>query len=366
MKPWPAFDPAGSRTAWPFPFRYSFSKGDHLDPAYSVTANNGNPIRMGIEFNGLGKRAAYHLFREHPGEAFYNTDSSTRVRIPASEILHIYRLLRIGQIRGVPCLTPTLIQLHEIDQCEDAELVRRKTTAMFGGFIHGPQEQDIPGAHLGRRVEDDVNENQVIAIEPGTFPMLPPGMQVTFAEPKDVSGNYVAWMKYVLHSVARGIGITYEQLTGDLEGVTYSSIRTGLLEFRRFCRSIQAQTIVFQFCRPIGIKFMDLAVMSGALKIRDYMENRRKYLRIQWRPDGWDWVDPQKDQKAEMTAVRNGFKSRAQVVAERGHDVEVVDNEIAEDNQRADELGLVLDSDPRHTTSTGIYQDTDGDGEEKD
>ncbi|HQQ28657.1 MAG TPA: hypothetical protein PKY58_14155, partial [Syntrophales bacterium] len=65
---------------------------------------------------------------------------------------------------------------------------------------------------------------------------------------------------------------------------------------------------------------------------------------------------PVKDQLAEQMAVRNGFKSRSQVVAERGEDVETVDYEIAEGNRRADELGLIFDSDPRKTETSGAIQ----------
>ena len=59
---------------------------------------------------------------------------------------------------------------------------------------------------------------------------------------------------------------------------------------------------------------------------------------------------------AEQMAVRNGFKSRSMVVAEQGEDVETVDHEIAEDNERADGLGLVFDSDPRKTEKSGAMQ----------
>jgi lambda family phage portal protein len=152
------------------------------------------------------------------------------------------------------------------------------------------------------------------------------------------------------------MGITYEQLTGDLSGVNYSSIRAGLLEFRRQVAQLQMETVVFQFCRPTAAAFLDAAVISGALKIRDYYDNRKKYLNIKWRPDGWPWVDPVKDQLAEQMAVRNGFKSRAQVVAERGGDVETVDREQAEDNIRVDGMGLMYDSDPRQTDKSGAIQ----------
>jgi capsid protein len=40
-----------------------------------------------------------------------------------------------GQIRGEPWLARALVKLNELDQYDDAELVRKKTAAMFAGFI---------------------------------------------------------------------------------------------------------------------------------------------------------------------------------------------------------------------------------------
>jgi capsid protein len=65
-----------------------------------------------------------------------------------------------------------------------------------------------------------------------------------------------------------------------------------------------------------------------------------------------------KDQQAEQLAVRNGFKSRSEVVSELGYDAEEIDAEIAADNERADSLGLILDSDPRKVAKTGAAQQT--------
>ena len=71
------------------------------------------------------------------------------------------------------------------------------------------------------------------------------------------------------------------------------------------------------------------------------------YYDVKWIPPGFAWVDPLKDIKAQVMAVRAGFKSRAEVVSEQGYDADAIDREIAADNARADELGLEYESDPR-------------------
>ncbi|MEI7635895.1 MAG: phage portal protein, partial [Syntrophus sp. (in: bacteria)] len=339
------------------PLQLQVIEADHLDETYNTIASNGNEIRMGIEIDKSGRRQAYWLWKDHPGEAFITQNNMDRIRVPASEILHIFRPLRAGQMRGRPWLSSIIVKLHELDQYEDAELVRKKCAAMFGGFIYEESSQmGDPGAWMGRTGTVDSNESDIVALEPGTFPVLPQGKKVEFSKPVDVGTTYEPWIKQQLREIAAGWGITYEQLTGDLSGVNYSSIRAGLLEFRRRCSMLQTQALVFQLCRPVSRFWMDAAVLSGALDIQGYFPNRRIYRRIKWRPDGWPWVDPVKDQLAQQMAVRNGFKSRAKVIAEMGDDIEVVDAEIAEDNDRADKMGLIYDTDPRNTAKTGAMQ----------
>jgi lambda family phage portal protein len=148
--------------------------------------------------------------------------------------------------------------------------------------------------------------------------------------------------------------VTYEQLTGDLTQVNYSSIRAGLLEFRRRVESLQHGVIVHQLCRPIWQAWMDQAVMEGALNLPGYANAKavqRDYLACKWIPQGWQWVDPLKEADAMKAAIRSGLMSRSEAISANGYDAEDVDREIAADNARADGLGLIFDSDPRHELS---------------
>ncbi|MFO7595161.1 MAG: phage portal protein, partial [Desulfocurvibacter africanus] len=333
------------------PLQLQVLEADHLDDQKNEDLQGGGIIRMGVEFDREGRRVAYYLFPTHPGEN--SSGASEAVRVPASEILHVYRPLRPGQVRGRPWLTSIILKLRELDQYEDAELVRKKTAALFAGFITRTKSDDggpIPG------FETDESGKPTVALEPGILSELEPGEDITFSQPADSGPTYEAWIKQQLREVARGIGVTYEQLTGDLRDVNYSSIRAGLVEFRRRCEALQWHTVVFQMCRPVARRWLELAVASGAINLPGFVETPRQYLRIKWRPQGFQWVDPLKEVTAQQVAVRCGFKSRAAVIGETGYDPEQVDREIAEDAARADGLGLVFDSDPRKTAKAGQAQ----------
>jgi lambda family phage portal protein len=94
-------------------------------------------------------------------------------------------------------------------------------------------------------------------MEPGTLQILEPGEDIKFSDPADVGSSYSEFLRKQFRAVAAAIGITYEMLTGDLTQVNYSSIRAGLLEFRRRCEALQHGVIVHQLCRPIWRAWMD-------------------------------------------------------------------------------------------------------------
>lgn len=348
------------------PFQVKLLEGDHLYDCFNHTLEGGRSVRMGIEFTKAGKRAAYHIYKEHPGDSLVwgGGSSLNTVRVPVNDMLHIFLPKRPGQIRGVPWLSAVISKLRQLDEYEDAELARKKVAAFFGAFITSksgePDNTMLPGTESTETNSAGATET-VQAMEPGLIQYLGEDEDVKFAEPADVGGNYEVWIKRQLHAIAAAWGITYEQLTGDLKGVTYSSIRAGLLEFRRRCQMLQNILLINQFCKPIANRWLDMAVLSGALDLdlEEYARNKKKYQRTIWYPDGWDWVDPEKEAKGRLLEMRAGSKSRRQVVAEQDRNIEELDAEIAEDNERADRLGLVFDSDPRNLSASGVKHKTE-------
>lgn len=334
------------------PLQVQLLENDHLYDCYDQDLPNGNTLRLGIEITPSGKRAAYHVYPEHPGDNYIHKSSALPIRILADDILHMYVPRRPGQLRGVPWLTQVITGLHNIDEYDDAERIRKKIAAMYAGFITtpsgDPDSSGLPGLETEYGDDDDL-----VGLEPGLMQSLNPGESIEWSKPADVGDTFEPWMSHGLRQVAKALKVTYEQLTGDLRNVNYSSIRAGLVEIYRYCRSLQAQIIVHKFCRPITTRWLDIAVSTGHIFIPRYTKNRRKIINNLWDPDGWDWVDPLKDLQSEIMAIRAGIKSRSQSVGERGHNAIEIDSEIAKDNSRTDDNDLILDSDPRRTTKSG-------------
>lgn len=292
----------------------------------------GARIRAGIEFDSAGRRTACWMSPSRQGDPLGSLRMDP-VRIPAADCIHLFKALVPGQLRGITWLAPVLLRLHELDQFEDAALVKAKVAALFTGFITDPDGTvgGLPGS---------ANSGVLtVGMEPGSLIPLPPGADIRFSTPTEHDA-YAPFVKNHLRAVAAGLGLPYELVSGDLEGVTYSSIRAGLIEFRRRVEQLQHNIVVHMFCRPVWERFVRLAVLTGDLPARDFGRDPEAYTRCAWLPPKFDYVDPMKDVQAEIMAIDAGLKSRSQAISERGYDAEQVDAEIAADTERAHRLGL--------------------------
>lgn len=329
------------------PLQLQLLQSEMLPFEKTEAAANGNRIRCGIEFDAIGRRVAYHFRRRHPGDS---TDQGAvipeTVRVPAADVLHIYRPIDAGQIRGLPHVAPAMVRLFLLDQYDDAELDRKKTAAMFAGFI----TKTAPEEPLIGESEADLDGAAIASLEPGTMQVLLPGEDVKFSSPADVGGGYEAFQYRTLLSVAASLGLPYHLVTGDVRQANYSSLRAELVEFRRRVEQLQHGVIAHQLCRPVWARWLETAVLSGALDLPGFAGNPARYRPVQWIPPRWDWVDPLKDIQAQVLAMEAGIISRRKVVEATGYDVEEIDRENAADAARVAALGL------RYRTSPGETQ----------
>jgi lambda family phage portal protein len=297
-------------------------------------AVNGNVIRQGIEFDRIGRRVAYHFFRRHPGDSTDPGLAGEIVRVPASEVIHVIDPVEGGQLRGVSKLAPAIVKLFLLDQYDDAELDRKKVAAMYAMFVTSP----APENPLAPAEDDETPAG--VEISPGQIVRLDPGEDVTVGQPADSGGTYEPFQYRTLLQISAALGIPYPYIANDMVKGNFSNSRLALIEFRRRVSAWQHSVMVYQLCRPVYARWMDAAVLSGALTLPGYEANRVQLLTADWLPTKWDWVDPLKDANAEIASIEAGLKSRTQAIAERGYDAEQVDREIAAERERERLLGL--------------------------
>jgi lambda family phage portal protein len=216
---------------------------------------NGHYIHEGVEFDASGRKAAYWIRPGAPGEALAGL-SLAPVRYPASEVIHVFRPLFPGQVRGLSWFAPVLLSAHDLAALLDAMLVRAKTAALFVGSIYDPSGAagGFDGTQNGPTLDTTV--------EPGAIRVETDGSRLEWNEPPQ-AGDTMAFSASMLRMIAAGVGVTYEQLTGDYSQVNYSSARAALLEFRRFCEGVQHHTLCFNFAARCGSGLFNIRCLQA-------------------------------------------------------------------------------------------------------
>lgn len=316
-------------------FQVRVLEPDYLDALKSGPVGNGNVIFEGIEFDPAGRRVAYWLYSEHPGGGVtWQLPQSKRV--PASDVLHVYRVDRPGQARGVPWCAPVMVALQDLHDFEDAELVRQKIAACFAVFLQGASpETNLAQATTGHRTRSG---NLVERLEPGLIQRLPPGVTAQSATPPIVAG-FRDYITVKGHKIAAGYGVPYELISTDNSDVSFISGRLGQLQFNKSIDHWRWHMMIPHACDGIMRWFLEAATIE--------LNTDVTRIGIKHTPPRREFIEPSKEIIGMRDAIRSGLSSLPEELRALGHDPEVILAEIAESNKEIDKRGIGLDSDGR-------------------
>jgi len=321
------------------PMQLQVIEPDFLDTTrHGVKTAGGGRIVYGVEFDGIGRVVAYWLFPEHPGNSAFPSVASQR--IPAEGVRHIFKPLRPGQVRGASSFAPVLLRMKDFDDYEDATLMKQKIAACLAVIT---SDVDGTGASIG--VADDSTSPGIDFLEPGMIMNVPPGRSVDVVQPPAVR-DYADYSSVSLRAIAAGLGVTYEDLTGDYENLPFSAARMSRLRHWARVDDWRWRVLVPQFCTPVWRWAMEAAAIMGTGAASD----------VRWTAPPMPMIEPDKEGLAIQRNVRTGIQSLSDALRERGYDPEEVFDEMSDDQKAFDRRGLILDSDPRYTTQAGQLQ----------
>jgi lambda family phage portal protein len=312
---------------------------DQLDHTFFMEkTQRGTEIRMGVEVDQFQRPVAYHIWNRHPNE--WSARPSDRVRVPAEMVSHGYRLDSATQTRGVPWMAPAMFQMNMLRGYLEAEVTAARVAACQMGII-------VPKQGGGEYTAENRNEDGTIEMEatPGGFLTLQGDQDFKEFKPEHPSGVFAPFVKEVKRGIAASLGVSYNSLAEDLEGVNFSSIRAGLLNERDMWR-VRQKWMIESFHRPVFTKWLECAVLSGRvnLGVRDLETVASQCV---WHPRGWPWVDPLKDGQSNALDVQNGFDTRSRILGERGYDLEETLDELAYEEELIKSKGLKLGTDTK-------------------
>jgi len=300
--------------------------------------NESKGITQGVERNAWGKPVAYHVFKSHPGDATAYYNMSTK-RVSADNMLHPKITSRIRQARGVSIFASVMRRLEDIKDYEESERVAARISAVLAAYIKKGTAEDYTAPEDGKT-------DRIFSMKPGmVFDNLRPGEEVSTIQSNRPSSLAAPFLNLQHRGIAAGTGANYSSISKNYDG-SYSSQRQELVEgFNNY----QACTQLFssQFNSPIYRRFIEIAILSGTLKVPGDIDMRTLFD-ADYRAPAMPWIDPDKEAKANERLERAGYKSAQMTIRERGQNPNDVRRQIKQWRKQNDDDEIMFTSDPKH------------------
>ena len=280
-------------------------------------------VHGGVEVDECGAALAYWILPAPPGGVNVLQTQEAR-RIPADRVLHYFDPDRARQTRGVTRLACAMLRLRHLAEYDSAQLVAARAEASLGLVVETQQ----PDLDFGTPDGTTQGENDELKMLPMMVAKTLPGEKVTQFTPQRPGGLYRDFTQAQLRGIAAGIGLGYEQVARDFTNGSYSSQRQALLEDRREF-GMQQDGLVTIVLRPIYELFIREAVLDGLLRAPDFDRDPDAYTACEVMVDGFEWIDPEKEAKANATALASNLDTRKRIAGERGLDWRAIDAQRA-------------------------------------
>jgi len=232
---------------------------------------------------------------------------------------------------------------------EEAEIVAARASSSMMAFVKTPDQELFE--------DGTFDQESVLDFSPGSIRRLAPGEEMQFFTPNRPDDAFTPFVQQMLRAVAAGVGCSYTQVSSDFSQSNYSSSRLELLETRTHYKTLQ-QYLIESLCEEVYEKWLEMAVLAGALDLPSFDSNPERYEEAKWIAPAAQFVDPQKEAAAYKELIRSGIMTLSQVIALHGGDFEDQMRQRQHELAIADELGIILDTDPSAVSNNGVTQPT--------
>lgn len=308
------------------------------DPSLLSNPNNAADefdLRGGVELDIDGAATAYHFRRVHERTLWHDPRSYGWDRYDRETswgrpiVIHYFDKHRDGQTRGVSRFAPIIEKLKMEDQYGRLELQQAVLNAILGLFITTPFENETIVDMFSDASEADAFKNfeahrreshdkHRVTLGGVQIPILNIGERIETLAARQLN-QFKDFEAAVLRHIASGIGTSYEQLSNDWKGVSYSGARAILNENWRGL-ILRRRSFAQRFCQPLYMAFFEEAVATGRIVLPagspDFYEAVTAWCRAKWIGPGRGFVDPVKEAQAAALRVALGLSTIEDEAAE--------------------------------------------------
>ena len=279
-----------------------------------------NQIRMGVEVADSGEHVAYWVLNQHPGDMFVSGHlrRDRHRRVTADMIIHWYDVLRPGQTRGEPPAVAAINPVKMLDGYREAEVVMRRVKSALMGFFKRIMPK-ADGVNLLADKPDVTEEPQdmlEMTLTPGLLTQLPDGLDFQVLDPGGTVSDFNTADSTFSKHVDVSLGISDMSLSMNTSGVSYSAGRTITLEDRRRYMVVQ-QKLIRRVMLPILKQWVKYRMLTTEIVPSRFALVAGNSL---FRAQGWEWVDPSKEAKANQVALETGQTTLGEIASQRGMD----------------------------------------------
>lgn len=307
----------------------------------------------GVQKDAFGAPSIYHILEQHPGNR-YNYGKLTWKEVPAfgsqtgaRNVLHLYRMLRPGQSRGVPYLAPVIESLKQLDRYTETELMAAVVSGLFTVFIKsesgniGIPELNPDGYGLETtNTASGTQEN--LKLGNGMIVELAKDQDISTANPGRPNSAFDPFVKAILEQIGVALELPFEVLIHHFTA-SYSASRAALQEAWRFFRGRRAW-LVSNFCQPIYETWLAEAVALGRVPAPGFFTDyriRKAYCSAIWVGEAPSQLDPEKEVNAAVIRVEKGFSTvDEETVLLTGGDFQDNYPRIAKERKQLEAVGL--------------------------
>lgn len=317
------------------PVWFEIIEADRVGTPPEQTANLN--IRNGVERDGAGRPIAYWINRFHPGDGIQASIGNNYKRIDARYVRHLKIVDRPGQTRGVPACHAILQDLRDLDLLLLASLKRTQIAACLAAFI----KSDAQSTDMAEMTAEKYGYVLDQAIEPGMLFKLYPNESVETLVPNFPTPELGPFIVILCRRIGAALGVCWQTVLRDFSQSTYSSARTDMLADRQTYRALQSffieKLLTWEWATVMQDGILRGEPLLAGITDADIAGNT-------WVPNGWEWVDPEKEASAAEIQLRIGSTTLRDICAAKGEDWEEIQEqrlfEEARETRRRIELGL--------------------------
>ena len=333
------------------PFQLQAIEVDELDINQTTPRHQGNRVVGGIEYNKWHRPVGYWI-QQYDIEGWQILDP---VYIDAKDVYFYKSKKRPSQLREMSDMAPTITRVRDTNEFITAVSVKERIAACLAVFI----KRAIPTGGFGRqgvRAENGSVDYDGKKLTPGMIQSLGAGDEIQVVDPKSAGSDASGFLKTQQGLIAAGQGLSYEAVSRDMSGSTYSSARQNAIEDENtYTEDVEMLT---DFMSEVYETFVISCYLAGLVNMPGFWDKKADYLAHSWTKAPKKWIDPSKESTAEKTAMQSGQKTFQDVCAERGKDWKEAVRETAEVLEYGRSVGVEMGGVIFGTGTTAAQQNT--------